>query len=102
VLNYIIAAQPRVVLALLAALDRAEESKDKSLLQRNSSEEDAIQLNVSRDELRRIIVCVRHDAATGPLCAEAEMLAFADKLGSALGDKPFADKLGSALGDKPL
>jgi hypothetical protein len=83
VLDYIIAAQPCVVLALLSALDRAEES----LRQGSHPDEDALQLNVSRDELRRIISCVQHDAATGPMCAEAETLAFADKLRVALGEK---------------
>jgi hypothetical protein len=51
-------------------------------------DENDIQLNVSRDELLRIISCVQYDAATRPLCAEAEMLMFADKLRSALGEKP--------------
>ena len=67
VLNYIVAAQPRVVLALLAALDGAEEP-----VQQGSHPEDV----VSCDELRRAIACVRR-------CAESEE--FVDKLRSALG-----------------
>lgn len=82
VLDYIIAAQPRVVLALLAALEAAEGSPQLG----RPSEDEVIQLSVRRGELRRIVMCVRRHAATGPLCAEAEVLAFAAKLHAALGE----------------
>jgi hypothetical protein len=39
-----------------------------------------VQLDITRDELRWIVACGRHDTASGPLSAAAKTFSFADKL----------------------